>query len=236
MPAWNEEEGIASFLEEIDQALGSYRRIFIVVNDSSTDNTAIKAAETPIAKGQVHVHTNAHNMGHGPSTVRALKYGLDSGSDLIVAIDGDGQFLGSDISKLIDISLNSNADIVEGVRNNRNDPFYRKTTSFATRFLVWTRIREWPSDANTPLRVYQHTALQRIVGQVPENAVTPNLIISALSRKWDLNVQEVTVESIPRRGQSEIGTTWGNRRKALPSKRFISFCYKATTEWMRAPI
>jgi glycosyltransferase involved in cell wall biosynthesis len=233
MPAWNEAEGIRGFLTELNDALAGLDPQFVVIDDASRDDTARAAAASAEDGVNVRVATNEVNLGHGPSTMRALRAGLDSGCDVVVAIDGDGQFTGADVRRVVETLVAGSADVVEGVRTQRNEAAYRQLTSAATRGLVWTRARVLPGDANTPLRAYRPAALQRLVERVPETAMTPNLIMSALTRRWGVALVEVPVASRPRRGASAQGTTWAAKRASLPSRRFVTFCVKATGEWVR---
>ena len=154
-----------------------------------------------------------------------------------MAVDGDGQFLGADVVEVIDelLLVGRISDVVEGVRTSRNDPLYRKLVSSGTRALVWSRVRQKPADANTPLRAYRPSALVQLLQFIPEGAATPNLHISAISRALPLRIREVQVRSIPRRGSEAAGSTWGKSRKSLPSKRFVVFCATAAREWVLAP-
>lgn len=235
MPAFNEAEGISGFLQELSSALERWSPEFIVVDDSSRDGTADAAqgagqGDPPVS---VTVHVNEMNRGHGPSTLEALRLGLRNNPDAVVAIDGDGQFLGSDVARVVAALLEDGVDIVEGVRTSRSDAYYRQVTSLATQALVWSRCRVWPPDANTPLRAYRPQALRTLLERVPSDALTPNLIISALSRRQHMTISLVPVASLPRRGSSPEGSTWGSRRAGLPSRRFVRFCAQATAQWVR---
>jgi dolichol-phosphate mannosyltransferase len=235
MPAYNEAEGIGEFLVELHSALGRWNPEFIVVDDASTDGTSAAVREVINTRPAVNVavHVNAENQGHGPSTLTALRMGLSHDPDAVVAIDGDGQFTGADVARVVQALFDGDAEIVEGVRTARGDAFYRQATSLATQALVWSRCRTWPEDANTPLRAYRPQVLQTLLTNVPENALTPNLIISALSRRQHLTIAMVPVASLPRRGSSAHGSTWESRRASLPNKRFIRFCAQAAAQWMR---
>lgn len=231
MPAWNEEEGIAEFLTELHDSLAKWDPIFIVIDDKSTDNTVGVVQELEATGLPVTVMTNDINSGHGPTTIRALRAGLQTQADAIVGLDGDGQFLGSDVASVVATLMDSSADVVEGVRRSRTDPLYRRAVSAATCGLVWLRSRTWPIDANTPLRAYRPEVLETLLNQVPESASTPNLLISALCRQGEINILEVPVRSIPRRGSDQQGSTWKARSRSLPSKRFLRFCTQAAREW-----
>ena len=235
MPAYDESEGIVSFLEEIADSLRPYDVTFVVVDDCSRDTTVEEVDGLALQGFPVTLNTNLINMGHGPSTIKALELGRDSGAEIIVAIDGDGQFVGSDVRDLVDIVARGGVDVVEGVRTSRPDPGYRKISTAATRCLVWSRVGVFPRDANTPLRVYRRNALEFLLPKLPVHPMTPNLFMSALARSRSLNVAEVAVTSVPRRGVEAIGTTWG-RGSLLPSRRFMSFCAAATREWFTTSI
>lgn len=234
MPAYNEAEGIAEFLQELNGSLRPWNPGFVVVDDASHDGTGASAGaaadSTPML--DVIVRSNPVNRGHGPSTLTALRLGLDSGADVVVAIDGDGQFIGSDVAAVLETLLGGEFEVAEGVRTARGDALYRKGTSLATRLLVWARSGSWPRDANTPLRAYRPAALETLLKQVPQEAMTPNLIISALCRRNRMRIAQVPVVSRPRRGSTAHGSTWGSRRVSLPSRRFMAFCVKAGRQWV----
>jgi len=234
MPAWNEAEGIGGFIEELHASLSIWNPTFIVVDDCSTDTTA-DVVNSLGSMRSVILSTNEKNAGHGPSTVRGLQLALAESPEVVIALDGDGQFLGPDVSKCLTEFLSSDADIVEGVRKNRHDPLFRRITTHASRLLVWSRCRRLPTDANTPLRVYKPEKLRIMLNRIPDNAMTPNLLISSLSRKLQMNIYEVEVSFIPRRGENEVGTSWGTTRRQVPSKRFAIFCANAAVQWLSFP-
>jgi dolichol-phosphate mannosyltransferase len=235
MPAFNEEAGIPGFLGEITAALDGLDLTLFVADDRSTDGT-LATLESLTDELPLTVLPGIANAGHGPTTLRALHAGLASGADVIVAVDGDGQFYGSDIRSIVDQLVAGDADVIEGVRNGRDDPLFRRATSWTTRALVQMRAHARPIDANTPLRVYRPRTLARLLTVVPSDAMTPNLMISALCRRWGLTILEIPVASIPRRGGDAAGSTWRARRKSLPSKRFVQFCAQAGRQWVTLPL
>lgn len=233
MPAYNEESGIEEFISELNAHLDKWEPTFFIVDDCSKDQTAIVAASLLKQGVIVRVVPNEVNSGHGPSTVKALQLGLAVEPELIVAIDGDGQFFGSDVEKVVQLMLDSNCEIAEGVRTQRGDPLYRQVVSLMTRLLVFSRSRQFPRDANTPLRVYRPTALMRHLDTLKPETMIPNLVISANSRRWKMKVLEIGVRSIPRRGVDQSSITWGKSRRQLPTRRFLKFCVGATKDFFR---
>jgi glycosyltransferase involved in cell wall biosynthesis len=232
MPAFNESEGIAEFILELVSELKSYEPTFIVIDDCSTDSTYETVSALSLLYPSIEVHRNEKNLGHGPSTYLALKYGLFSKAEIIVAIDGDGQFKGEDIKRAVDEISRSDFDIVEGVRVDRNDPFFRNLISLITRILIYLRSGKFPQDGNTPLRIYRANILNELLQKLPEFFPVPNLYISAYARSQDLRILETHVESIRRRGSSSNGSTWNTKKTKIPSKKFLSFCLAAYRSWI----
>jgi dolichol-phosphate mannosyltransferase len=236
MPTYNEAEGIGDFLLELNTALESYDVTFIVIDDCSGDGT-IEVVRTFVGnKLSVEIFSNESNLGHGPSTLKALRCGLGTDAEIIVSIDGDGQFVGEDVLRVVDSLSKSKLDLVEGVRTFRNDPMYRQIVSLSTRLLVALRVRKMPLDANTPLRAYRAETLEFVLNQLPESISIPNLLISSLTRANKFSIQELEVRSIPRRGANPQGSTWGKGKASLPTKRFLKFCVNAVSEWFNTPL
>ena len=233
MPAFNEAEGISGFLEDLNAELAPWNPAFTVVDDCSLDDTSGAVASASASGIAATVVLNATNMGHGPSTIRALTAGVESQASFILAMDGDGQFSPADVRRVLETLIDSaSTDIVEGVRVRRDDPWFRTSVSFVTQVLVWSKTRQLPPDANTPLRAYRREVLEVLLSEIPDEAMTPNLLISVLSRKGPFTIAQVPVSALPRRGASEVGTTWGRSSRLLPSKRFVQFCWNAGKQWL----
>jgi len=231
MPAWNESEGITAFVTELQESFCNTQVNFCIVNDCSLDDTEYKVLELKKLGYEISLHSNLINLGHGPSTVKALRLGLHSGTEYILAIDGDGQFIGREVALLYLAIKSGKFDLVEGIRINRNDPLSRKFISLVTRYLIFFRTGHRTVDANTPLRLYKKDSLALLLESLPSTSLIPNLYLSALSRKMKLRIGFVNVSSIPRRGTNPIGTTWGKSSFLKPNTKLFKFCYAAAKEW-----
>ena len=234
MPVFNESEGIKLFLEEIDLSLKKYLVKFFVVEDCSTDST-LEVLDEAVKERALHLDVihNERNCGHGPSTIKALLAGLNSGAEVIVSCDGDGQISGADLERMTDLFDDCGAVYVEGVRFSRSDVYYRRLVSFATRVLVYFRCRQVPRDANTPFRAYHRQTLAQVLSSGQIGLFVPNLDISAYIRNSKIKITELDVTSLPRRGSEPTGSTWGSRDSLLPSLKFLQFCFKAMIDWTR---
>ena len=232
MPAYNEAEGIRGFIDEIRDHVAPLadRVTFVVADDRSTDATV--AALTGIDDVQVEPQTQ--NRGHGPTALAAYRAGLVLAPDLLVHVDGDGQFLGPDFARLVSAIESPGADVVHGVRHSRTDPWYRRVLTAAVGALIATVAGRRVPDVNTPLRAYRPDALRMLVDAVPADALVPHVHFSLAEARGGFTVRYVAVRSIPRRGASANGTMWGGGVKALvPPPRLRRFAVDALREAWR---
>ena len=128
MPAYNEAVGIPGFVRELHASLAplAERLDIVVVDDRSTDATAEVLTELASELPGLHVITAEQNRGHGPTALAAYRAGLELEPDLLVHVDGDGQFHGADLARLVNAALDTDADVVHGVRTGRTDPWFRR--------------------------------------------------------------------------------------------------------------
>ena len=141
--------------------------------------------------------------------------------------------MGSDIKQLYEAHLNHPHTIIEGVRVDREDPWFRRFISRTTIFLVWVSCGEKPKDANTPLRIFHSQDAIRLLSEINEDCLIPNLAMSLISRKRNLPILEIEVRSIPPRRNLETIDQWQQKVKILPSKRLIKFSVKAFIQWIQ---
>ena len=232
MPAYNEQGRIAAYLLALSETLAHVSPNFVVIDDCSTDATQTELAQIS-TKVRLCVERNSTNSGHGPSTLRALGLGIRSGSDVVMAIDGDGQADPVSLMQLVEEFISRQPDVAEGIRIHESAPWFRRTVSMATCALVWSRSHEWPRDANTPVRIYQKQVLNDILTHVPSDSMVPNLHISALTRSRRLNRIEHPVLWRPPVPVGNGNTHWGKTNSLLPTRRFVNFCAGAVREWLR---
>jgi glycosyltransferase involved in cell wall biosynthesis len=97
IPALNEENTIAQVIAGVPRKIPGVREVeVIVVNDGSTDRTAERAAEAGAIVVTLH-----NRPGLGKVFGTGLERAMRRGADIIVNIDGDGQFDPGDIAKLV---------------------------------------------------------------------------------------------------------------------------------------
>lgn len=107
IPAFNEESNISDVLA----AIPSFVDQAIVIDDCSSDRTTELASSSG-----AFVLKHDVNMGVGTAFNTGLEHVLKHGFDIMVNIDGDGQFSAVDIHKLIDPIVEGKADFVTASR------------------------------------------------------------------------------------------------------------------------
>lgn len=229
MPAYNEAEGIRGFIDEIRDSVAplAERLTFVVADDRSTDAT-VAALE---GIDGVRVEPQAVNRGHGPTALAAYRAGLALDPDLLVHVDGDGQFVGPDFARIVDAAESTGADVVHGVRHSRTDPWYRRALTGAVGLLIASAAGRRVPDVNTPLRVYRPQALRALLDAAPAELLVPHVHFSLAEARGGFAVRYLAVKSIPRRGASTSGTMWGGGVKAfVPPPRLRRFVADALRE------
>ncbi|MBI2985983.1 MAG: glycosyltransferase family 2 protein [Deltaproteobacteria bacterium] len=112
IPCLNEGQTIGSLIQAIPRSIqGVSRMECLVIDDGSVDRTAQIAEESGAT-----VIRHSRNRGLGFAFESAVKHALRNGYDVMVNIDGDGQFDPRDIPKLIAPVVNREADFVTASR------------------------------------------------------------------------------------------------------------------------
>lgn len=241
MPAYNEAAGITGFIREVHASLSplAERLEIVIVDDRSTDATADVLAALGHELPGVTVITADVNRGHGPTALAAYRAGLERHPDLVLHVDGDGQFCGDDLARVVSATVSTGADVVHGVRVGRTDPWFRRALTACVGVLIALVAGRRIPDVNTPLRSYRPSVLAALVAAVPPDAQVPHVHFSLAEVRRGYDVRYVRVRSQPRRGGDEQGTMWGvdtQRAPILPPKRLRSFTRTAAVELWRVSL
>ena len=234
MPVYNESDGIQETLELLDDAflLAGIRTELFIQNDVSTDGTLLVLEGLRAGlKMSVSIETNQSNMGHGPTTWRAYNRAANSGHQVVLQLDSDGQFNPVQIPPLVRLCGNE-GKVVMGNRRKRTDPWFRKLITLALRMYLRFRFQLRCSDPNTPVRAYPSQILQLLLADLPDNPLIPNIYLALVASENKISVIEVPIEHRMRRGTSTTGTMWskGNIRLVFVPRRLINFCQLAFRE------
>lgn len=235
IPAYNEAIAIDAFLDELIRELrpATSPLTIVVVDDASTDGTTASAQSVDGVLGaRIVCVRNPTNQGHGATVLRAYALALETGADLVLQVDGDGQFSGSDARRLVE-SI-SGADVAAGVRSARADAWFRRLLSRCLRVYLRVYFGTRIEDPNCPLRVYRRAVLTRLLAWLPDQPLVPNVHLSVLAAAMGCRIAEISVRHLPRRGPRAEGSTWGSHRVPLliPS-RLVRLVLRALVESSR---
>jgi glycosyltransferase involved in cell wall biosynthesis len=131
IPCYNEEHTLPATLADIPREIEGVDVVeILIVDDGSTDDTIRVAQE----HGVDHIVKNPRNLGLARSFRRGLDACLKLGADIIVNTDGDNQYAGWDIPKLIQPILDGNAELVVGDRQTDKVDHFSKRKKLLQRF------------------------------------------------------------------------------------------------------
>ena len=112
VPCLNEEKTIASVVSGIPRDIAGIGKVeVLVLDDGSTDETALRAR-----KAGAEVISSPTNLGLGATFRKAVGIAVSKGADIMVHIDGDGQFDPADVSTLVQPVIARQADMVTASR------------------------------------------------------------------------------------------------------------------------
>ncbi|MGZ8186451.1 MAG: glycosyltransferase family 2 protein [Methylobacter sp.] len=113
IPCYNEEHTLPETIADIPRQIDGIDQVeLLIIDDGSTDRTVEVAKEL----GVDHIIVNKQNLGLARTFRKGLDECLKRGADIIVNTDGDNQYYGGDIPKLVIPILQGKADIVVGDR------------------------------------------------------------------------------------------------------------------------
>lgn len=121
IPCLNEENTLPQTVADIPRQIEGIDQVeILIIDDGSTDRTVEVARKI----GVDHIVCNLNNKGLAASFRIGLDACLRLGADIIVNTDGDNQYQGKDIAKLVAPIVNRQADIVIGDRQTDTIPHF----------------------------------------------------------------------------------------------------------------
>jgi len=113
IPCYNEENTLPQTVRDLPRSLPGVDKIeYLVIDDGSTDRTVQVAQQV----GVHHIVRLKRNCGLAHAFRVGIESALSVGADVIVNTDGDNQYCGADVERLVRPILEGQADIVVGDR------------------------------------------------------------------------------------------------------------------------
>jgi glycosyltransferase involved in cell wall biosynthesis len=162
IPCLNEAMNLPAVLADLPKHIPGVDSIeTLVVDDGSTDGTA----DTARALGANHVIRLPQHRGLAAAFARGLQAALELGADIIVNTDGDHQYRGEDVPRLIQPILDGTADMVVGdrqVHTVRHFSLWKKWLQKTGSLVVRWASRTGVPDATSGFRALSREAALRL--------------------------------------------------------------------------
>jgi dolichol-phosphate mannosyltransferase len=144
VPAYN----VAAELGEVLRQMPLLFKTVIVVDDASRDETAAVAERYAQLDPRILVVRHEKNQGVGGAMVTGFGKALESGADIVVKVDGDGQMPIWLVPQLVQPLIDGTADYTKGNRFRdfqavRAMPFVRRIGNVALSFLSKAATGYW---------------------------------------------------------------------------------------------
>ncbi len=202
VPCLNEENTIAWVVENIPRDIEGIGKVEVLVfDDGSNDATAERARD---AGAEVVSHRT--NQGLGATFRDAVGIALSKGADIIVHIDGDGQFDPADIPLLVEPVVRNEAHMVTASRFLDRDltpkmPAVKLWGNRGVAWIVWLLSGERFRDVSCGFRAFSRDTLLRM-NLFGSFTYTQESFLDLLFK--DLTILEIPVKV---RGVREFGSS-----------------------------
>jgi hypothetical protein len=220
VPAYNEAENIGVVLDQMPAEVCGVRTEILVVDDGSRDGTGDVAAE----HGAL-VARHVTNRGGGAALRTGYRLMVESGAEIVVTLDADGQHLPSEMRRLVEPVLSGEVDVAHGSRvlghADRNTRarelgivFFNRLVSFITRTHV--------TDCSNGYRAVRTTVLPQLVLR-QEQFHTSEFMIEAIKRGVPAKEVPITVEQ----------RLHGHSKKPAVFRYGVGFANAIVRTWLR---
>lgn len=186
IPAYNEEESISSTVDELTSTLPGVD--YVVVNDGSKDGTERICLE----HGYNYVSLPV-NSGLTVGFQTGMKYALRNGYDYALQFDADGQHRPEYISKMLDLAVAEDVDIVIGSRfvNKCKEVSARMLGSRIITVAIKLTTGKRVADPTSGMRMFNRKMIERFAN---DDSLNPEPESISYLMKKGAKVREVQVE------------------------------------------
>ncbi len=224
IPALNEEHTIADVIRAVPRDIPGITFVDVcVVNDGSTDRTVEQARE---AGAQVVHHGTPRGVGAAFQT--GLARAIECGADLIVNVDGDGQFDAGDIRQLVAPILADKADFASASRFISPEliPQMPRIKRWGNRMmsrLISQLIGQTFHDVSCGMRCYSRRAALNL-NLMGRFTYTQEVFLNLAFKQMRIVEVPIRVRGVRQHGKSRVAGSIC--RYALNTSRIIFRCYR----------
>lgn len=220
IPAYNEEESISSTVGELTSTMPGVD--YVVVNDGSKDGTERICLE----HGYNYVSLPV-NSGLTVGFQTGMKYALRNGYDYALQFDADGQHRPEYISKMLDLAVAEDVDIVIGSRfvNKCKEVSARMLGSRIITVAIKLTTGKRVADPTSGMRMFNRKMIERFAN---DDSLNPEPESISYLMKKGAKVREVQVEMRER----QAGESYLNIPKSIAymARACISILF---VQWFR---
>lgn len=198
IPAYNEEERLSPTLSTIRSYCDAegYEYEVIVVDDGSSDSTAVKVLKDPLNKaGRLRLLRNGQNHGKGYSIKRAIiasegEYLLLCDADMSTPIEGEKKLFAA-INKGYDIAIGSRS--IKGADIRLHQPFYREYMGKIFNGLVRLFVLKGIIDTQCGFKLMKKAPGKEIAKRLKIERFAFDVELLYLARRKGYSIKEVPV-------------------------------------------
>ncbi|HVP10343.1 MAG TPA: glycosyltransferase family 2 protein, partial [Phycisphaerae bacterium] len=163
IPCLNEEATLPATLRDIPRQIEGIDKVeILIIDDGCTDRTV----EVARRLGVDHIISFPANRGLGHAFAAGIDFCLRHGADIIVNTDGDNQYYGGDIPKLVRPIVEGRAHLVIGDREPEKVPHFsfikKKMQTLGSRVVSRLAGMKVP-DVASGFKAYSREAAMRLV-------------------------------------------------------------------------
>jgi len=209
-PCYNEEGNIEPLTLRTREVLEPLVRQWeiILVNDGSKDRTGEIADRLAAQDSRIRAVHHPKNRGYGG----ALRTGFASATmDYVFFCDGDRQFEVAEIANLLERT--GDADVVCGIRRNRQDNFVRRLNSACWAKFVQKMLRFRCADVDCAFKLFRRSVLEGI--ELKSNGALISAELLARITRAGCRMVSLPVTHLPRTAGSASGARPGVIFRAL---------------------
>ncbi len=199
LPAFNEGRVIGQVVEQVQRACAHSVQEIIVVDDGSSDDTAITAE-----KAGARVIRHNRNMGYGAALKTAIR---NARTEFILTMDSDGQHNAHDIRRLW--ALAGDNDMVVGKRRQiLHSLLWRMPGKWILRLMGNYLTRQSIPDLNSGFRLIRRDVALKYLHVCPSGfSFSTTITMALLSRGY--NVAYIPIDVEKRVGKSTVSIATG---------------------------